>query len=218
MKRLLAYGAEAAERMGDPHIDSVHSLLGLLRVENSVASRILNKHGITTERVLRETGARDGARIESPRPQPTRETLNALVASLPEGAMEQACRILERMQTWPPRPPQKPARIAEIQKEMHERFRAGLRPGQGMAGGGGGGWTTDAQGRLRNGSFSSGRIEDGVQVTETHRFFEGHEITIVERGSDSAGKEAALLVTADSWPQSRTSCRHRLRDWLTQRG
>jgi hypothetical protein len=178
MKRVLAYGAEAAERMGDPHIDSVHHLLGLLRVENCAASRVLNKHGITAQRVLRETGARDGAGIESPRPQPTRETLNALVASLPEGAMEQASRALERLQTWPPRPPE---RIAEIQKEMRERFKASVRPGQGMMGGGGGGWSTDAQGRLPNGSFSSGRIEDGVRVTETHRFFEGHEITIVER-------------------------------------
>ena len=45
----------------------------------------------------------------------------------------------------------------------------------------GGGWIADAQGRVRSGSLSSGRMEDGDQVTETHRFFEGHEITIIER-------------------------------------
>ena len=31
MKRVLAYGAEASERLREPRIDSVHSLLGLLR-------------------------------------------------------------------------------------------------------------------------------------------------------------------------------------------
>jgi hypothetical protein len=181
MKRVLAYGAEASERLHEPRIDSVHSLLGLLREENCPASQILHKHGITTETVLREIGEPNAVPVESPRPRPTRETLNALVASLPEGAVEQACRALERFQEWPPRPPQKPARIAEIQKEMSERFRAALRPGQGMMGGSGGGWTADAEGRVRSGSFSSGRMEDGAQVTETHRFFEGHEITIIER-------------------------------------
>ena len=54
MKRVLADGAEAAERLSAPYIDSAHFLLGLLREENCPASRVLYKHGITTERVLRE--------------------------------------------------------------------------------------------------------------------------------------------------------------------
>ena len=182
MKRVLAYSGEAAERLHEPKIDSAHCLLGLLREQNCPAARILEKHGVTRETVMREMGVPDWPPPENPRPTPTRETLNALVASLPEGAFKHASRMLERLQVWPPSPPQQPARIAEIKKEMQERFRAGLRPGQqGAMGGSGGGWTTDAQGRLRTGSFSSGRIEDGVHVTETHRFFEGHEITIIER-------------------------------------
>jgi hypothetical protein len=64
---------------------------------------------------------------------------------------------------------------------MHEVFQRSIRPGMGAVGGSGGSWTTDSQGRLRDGSFSSGRIEDGARVTETHRFFQGYEITLIER-------------------------------------
>lgn len=111
----------------------------------------------------------------------SRELLNALVATLPEDALDQAHAALTHFQVWPPRPPQTPPRIAELQKEMQERFQRGIRSGMAMGGGGGGSWTADSQGRLRDGSLSSNRIEDGARVTETHRFFQGHEITIIER-------------------------------------
>ena len=73
------------------------------------------------------------------------------------------------------------ARITELQKEMKGRFQRSIRPGMGMVGGGGGTWSADSQGRLRDGTFSFGRLENGARVTETHRFFQGHEITIIER-------------------------------------
>jgi hypothetical protein len=180
LKRVPAYGAEAAEVLRDPHIGSEHHLLGLLKEADCPATRILEKHGITREQVFRKISVQDPAAIDRPRPKPTRETLNALVATLPEGAIEQACRTLEHLLVWPPRPPEIPSRIVELQKEMHERFKRGIRPGTGMVGGSGGGWSTDSQGRLRDGSFSSTRMEDGARVTETHRFFQGHEITIIE--------------------------------------
>ena len=35
--------------------------------------------------------------------------------------------------------------------------------------------------QLPDGHYSSGRFEDGATVIETHRFYHGHEITIIER-------------------------------------
>jgi Clp amino terminal domain, pathogenicity island component len=167
MKRVLAYSAEAAEQLDHQRIDTGHCLIGLLREEKCLASQILERHGITRDKVLREIGGRElvpNASVnDSPPPVATRETLNALVASLPEGAIEHACRMLERMQVWPPVPPPRPPR-----------------PGFGGMGGGSS-WMTDAEGRVRDGSFSSSRIEDGVRVSETRRFIEGHEINTLER-------------------------------------
>ncbi len=48
LKRVLAFGAEEAERMHHSHIGTEHLLLGLLR-EPTIASRILESHGITLE-------------------------------------------------------------------------------------------------------------------------------------------------------------------------
>jgi hypothetical protein len=177
-KRVLAYTAEEAEQMRARTIDSWHFSIGLLR-EPSEASRLLEKYGVTRERILREIGL-DKTHLAQPHPA-ARERLNALVATLPEGALEQAFRMLERMQTWPPSPRQIPARIEEIQRQMQERLRASVRPGKGVMGGSGGGWSLDAGGKLRSGSYSASRIEEGERVTETHRFFEGHEITTIER-------------------------------------
>jgi hypothetical protein len=176
MKRVLAYGAEAAEQLHQQSIDVGHCLLGLLREEKCLATQILERHGITRERVLREIGSANG----SPPPVATRETLNALVASLPEAAIEHAGRMLQRLQVWPPVPPPRPGP-----------------PGRGWMGGGGGGgsWTSDAEGKVRDGNFSSSRMEDGVRVTETRRFIEGHEINTLER--IDVNQEKKLL----SWSQ-----------------
>ena len=66
--------------------------------EGVPATRMLHKHGITSERVLREIDVEDSSPIDPPRDPPTRETLNALVGTLPEAALEQAFRTLEYLQ------------------------------------------------------------------------------------------------------------------------
>jgi hypothetical protein len=181
MKLALAHGADAAQVLNDPYIRSEHLLLGILKETDSPAVRILERYGITRERVLREIGVTDSLAIDKPCPKITREALDALVATLPEGALERAHAALTHLQPWPPLSRHVPPRIAEIQKEMYEGFQRSIRPGMGMAGGGGGSWRTDSHGQVRDGSFSFDRIEDGTRVTETHRFFQGHEITIIER-------------------------------------
>jgi ATP-dependent Clp protease ATP-binding subunit ClpC len=45
-KRVLAYSAEEADKLGDYHIGGEHLLLGLLREPRSVAGRILKEHRI----------------------------------------------------------------------------------------------------------------------------------------------------------------------------
>jgi ATP-dependent Clp protease ATP-binding subunit ClpC len=53
-KRVLAYAAEEAERLGHKHIGTEHLLLGLLREENSFASQILTDIGIKIATVREE--------------------------------------------------------------------------------------------------------------------------------------------------------------------
>jgi len=45
-KRVLAYAAEEAERLGHKHIGTEHLLLGLLREEHSFAAQILQERGL----------------------------------------------------------------------------------------------------------------------------------------------------------------------------
>lgn len=49
LKRALSYGAEEAENMGHLRIETGHLVLGLLRIENSIAAQALHENGITLE-------------------------------------------------------------------------------------------------------------------------------------------------------------------------
>lgn len=49
-KRVLAYGAEEAERLAHRHIGTEHLLLGLLREKASFGAQLLNEEGVTLER------------------------------------------------------------------------------------------------------------------------------------------------------------------------
>ena len=50
-KRVLAYGAEEAERLNHKHIGTEHLLLGLLREEKCFAARLLHQQGLTLNSV-----------------------------------------------------------------------------------------------------------------------------------------------------------------------
>ncbi len=54
-KRVLAYGAEEAQRLNHTHIGSEHLLLGLLR-EESFAAQLLRERGVTLESVREQVG------------------------------------------------------------------------------------------------------------------------------------------------------------------
>jgi len=51
-KRVLAYGAEEAERLNHRHIGSEHLFLGLLREENSLAAKLLEPFGVKLEQFI----------------------------------------------------------------------------------------------------------------------------------------------------------------------
>jgi ATP-dependent Clp protease ATP-binding subunit ClpA len=48
-KRVLAYAAEEAERLGHKHIGTEHLVLGLLREQRSMAATLLNRHGVSLD-------------------------------------------------------------------------------------------------------------------------------------------------------------------------
>ena len=53
-KRVLAYAAEEAERLGHKHIGTEHLLLGLLREEKCFASEILQERGLKLAQIREE--------------------------------------------------------------------------------------------------------------------------------------------------------------------
>ena len=53
-KRVLAYGAEEAERLNHKHIGTEHLLLGLLREEKCFAAEILHERGLRLSQVREE--------------------------------------------------------------------------------------------------------------------------------------------------------------------
>ncbi len=55
-KRVLAYAAEEAERLGHKHLGTEHLLLGLLREENCFAQGILKERGIELESIRESLG------------------------------------------------------------------------------------------------------------------------------------------------------------------
>jgi len=99
-----------------------------------------------------------------------REELHRLVDRLPEGALEQAGRMLNHLQ-----------KVERMRKLQQDRIRQAARPGFGFAAGGGGSYKLGVDGRIRNGHHSFGYPEDGAVVHETHHFYEGLEVTIRER-------------------------------------
>ena len=181
LKRVLAFGAEEAERMHHSHIGTEHLLLGLLR-EPTIASRILESRGITLEGARREI-AKSGVPADLGPLTPEeaaaeRETLCSLIASLPDDALRRARGMLQHLQMFPGHRPPIPPSIGTLRQRMLDRTG----PGSGFLGsGGGGGWKRDEKGAIQEGHFSCSGRENGVMVFETRRFHKGHQITLIEK-------------------------------------
>jgi ATP-dependent Clp protease ATP-binding subunit ClpC len=68
-KRVLAYGAEEAERLSHKHIGTEHLMLGLLREEKSFAAEILHERGLRLSAVREEIARSASEKSSASRPK-----------------------------------------------------------------------------------------------------------------------------------------------------
>src|SRR6202171_5801482 len=68
-KRVLAYGAEEAERLNHKHIGTEHLLLGLLREEKCFAAEILHERGLRVSTIRDELARSQSEKVASARPK-----------------------------------------------------------------------------------------------------------------------------------------------------
>ena len=68
-KRVLAYGAEEAERLSHKHIGTEHLLLGLLREEKCFAAEILHERGLRLSAIREELARSQSEKVTSNRPK-----------------------------------------------------------------------------------------------------------------------------------------------------
>jgi ATP-dependent Clp protease ATP-binding subunit ClpA len=90
-KNALRFAAEESERLGHRHIETAHLLLGILRVEGSLAARILLEKGLTPEAIQQQIGNPSGSAFVGSLEEPKSGAMNALNAFLsvvkqPEGS------------------------------------------------------------------------------------------------------------------------------------
>jgi ATP-dependent Clp protease ATP-binding subunit ClpA len=99
-KRILAYGAEEAERLLHPHIDPAHLLLGILR-ESGPAAKALTERGVALEAVRQRTLANPPAPSSAPGPHDQRAAFLSvsmhLLHRLPEARLGAAARVLQAL-------------------------------------------------------------------------------------------------------------------------
>jgi ATP-dependent Clp protease ATP-binding subunit ClpC len=92
-KRVLAYAAEEAERLGHKHVGTEHLLLGLLREEGCFAAELLQERGVKLEKVREELARashepeREGPRAPSPAPPSLAEISRDLTQAAVEGQL-----------------------------------------------------------------------------------------------------------------------------------
>jgi len=91
-KRVLAYGAEEAERLSHKHIGTEHLLLGLLREEKSFAAEILHERGLRLSAVREEI-----ARSASEKTSASRPKESSLLAEFSRDLTESASALEQRI-------------------------------------------------------------------------------------------------------------------------
>ena len=106
-----------------------------------------------------------------------RADLHRLIDTLPEGALENANRMLEHLNIFPRQPSPEMERMRQISREQREKMRRLIRPGT-LGGTGGVGSVNPSTAYCHSGDT---RWEDQTAVHETNHLFKGHEITVTER-------------------------------------
>src|SRR5436309_7747769 len=88
-KRVLAYGAEEAERLSHKHIGTEHLLLGLLREEKCFAAEILHERGLRLSQIREELARSSSEKVASSRPKES-SLLAEFSRDLTQAAMDNA--------------------------------------------------------------------------------------------------------------------------------
>jgi ATP-dependent Clp protease ATP-binding subunit ClpC len=88
-KRVLAYGAEEAERLNHKHIGTEHLLLGLLREEKCFAAEILHERGLRLSTIREELARSQSEKVASSRPKES-SLLSEFSRDLTQAAMDNA--------------------------------------------------------------------------------------------------------------------------------
>jgi ATP-dependent Clp protease ATP-binding subunit ClpC len=86
-KRVLAYGAEEAERLNHKHIGTEHLLLGLLREEKCFAADILHERGLRLSQVREDIARSSSEKVSSNRPKES-SLLSEFSRDLTQAAMD----------------------------------------------------------------------------------------------------------------------------------
>ncbi len=86
-KRVLAYGAEEAERLSHKHIGTEHLLLGLLREEKCFAAEILHERGLRLSTIREELQRSQSEKVAANRPKES-SLLNEFSRDLTQAAMD----------------------------------------------------------------------------------------------------------------------------------
>ena len=86
-KRVLAYGAEEAERLNHKHIGTEHLLLGLLREEKSFAAEILHERGLRLSQVREDVARSSSEKMSTNRPKES-SLLNEFSRDLTQAAVD----------------------------------------------------------------------------------------------------------------------------------
>ena len=133
---------------------------------------------------------------------PGRDSLHALVDTLPDEAVESIERILQHHHKWPPRGPIDAAKLHEQVRERFKKFSEEhpLRSGGSISGSSGGG-SLSAEGDAR---VCITGWEGDTLVKVEHRVFRGQRLEIEERLHISDNKQLLLYSQNIKGPAGKT--------------
>ena len=102
-KRILAYAAEEAERLGHHFIGSEHLFLGILREQGCFAAQLLQQQGINLEAVRKDVAEGQPPDISSHPPRSTGSTLGFFQLALKVASLEASIDFYKKLGFTPVR-------------------------------------------------------------------------------------------------------------------
>ncbi len=175
IKVALAHAATFAAATSSNEITPHHLVVGLFAESTCSAAMALQRYGITRDKVIRFIA--DPHLVEADRQtdegDEERCALHRMVDGLPKELIGMARKALAGMKTESPYSESRP--VIAAHRDPERRAPKEAQSGDGAA------FTTDANGNILDGYYSFSRTEGEAVVTETHRFYQGHEVVLLDR-------------------------------------